>query len=157
MTKYEYDKWGNMTKVQTAQLAATTSLPVADRFIKYQYHYDRPIKILFPPVGGGVNLSTVIYVYSDVAGSNKGRMIEQYDATGLQEFEYGEMGGVISTRRTIVFNSKRKGGTIDFWGLGWIGIFVVNYETEELLLNVFLEPQQEREKEQAFKELEQLL
>lgn len=117
MTKYEYDKWGNMTKVQTAQLAATTSLPVADRFIKYQYHYDRPIKILFPPVGGGANLSTVTYVYSDVAGSNKGRMIEQYDATGLQEFEYGEMGGVISTRRTIVFNSKRKGGTIDFGGL----------------------------------------
>jgi len=57
----------------------------------------------------------------------------------------------------IEFNSKKIGGNIDFWGLGWIGIFVWDYEVGEQLLNILLEPDQEKEKEQAFKKLEDLL
>ncbi|WP_166444622.1 hypothetical protein [Dyadobacter bucti] len=55
------------------------------------------------------------------------------------------------------FNSKKIGGNIDFWALGWLGIFVWDYETEEQLMNVLLEPHQDKEKEEAFKKLEKLL
>ncbi|SEA67539.1 hypothetical protein SAMN05192529_14414 [Arachidicoccus rhizosphaerae] len=68
-------------------------------------------------------------------------------------FNEGDFGSL----NQIEFNSKKRGGNIDFWGLGWTGIFVWDYETEEQLLNVLLEPHQEKEKEQAFKKLEELL
>lgn len=57
----------------------------------------------------------------------------------------------------VEFQVSKRGGNVDFWGLGWIGIFVWDYETEEQLLNVLLEPHQEKEKEQAFKKLRELL
>jgi len=68
-------------------------------------------------------------------------------------FEQGDFGSL----GQVEFNSEKVGGIIDFWGLGWLGIFVWNYETEEELLNVLIEPQQEDEKENAFKRLEELL
>jgi len=68
-------------------------------------------------------------------------------------FNEGDFGSL----NQIEFNSKKIGGNIDFWGLGWIGIFVWDYEVGEQLLNILLEPDQEKEKEQAFKKLEDLL
>jgi hypothetical protein len=64
-------------------------------------------------------------------------------------FEKGDFGSLNQAE----FNSKKIGGNIDFWGLGWLGIFIWNYETEEQLLNVLLEPHQKREKEEAFRKL----
>ena len=65
--------------------------------------------------------------------------------------------GDFGSLNQIEFNSKKIGGNIDFWGLGWLGIFVWNYETEEQLLNVLLEPSQIKEQDEALKKLQDLL
>lgn len=65
--------------------------------------------------------------------------------------------GDFGSLNQIEFNSKEIGGNVDFWGLGWIGFFVWDYEREEELLNVLLEPHQENEKVEAFKKLKELL
>jgi hypothetical protein len=68
-------------------------------------------------------------------------------------FQEGDFGSL----NQIEFNSKKIGGNIDFWGLGWLGIFVWNYETEEQMFNVLIEPHQEEEKEKALEKLQELL
>ena len=68
-------------------------------------------------------------------------------------FEEGDFGSL----NQVEFNSKKIGGNIDFWGLGWLGVFVWNYEKEEEILNVFLEPHQSEEKEKLFERLKKLL
>jgi len=72
---------------------------------------------------------------------------------GYRFFDEGDFGSLSQ----VEFNSKKIGGAIDFWGLGWLGIFVWHNEKEEELLNVLLEPHQDMEKEEAFKQLEELL
>lgn len=68
-------------------------------------------------------------------------------------FDEGDFGSL----NQIEFNSKKIGGNVDFWGLGWLGIFVWNYETEEQLLNVLLEPNQKKEQDEALRQLQDLL
>ena len=68
-------------------------------------------------------------------------------------FEKGDFGDL----NQVEFNSKEKGGEIDFWSTGWLSIHFVDYIKGEELLNVFLEPHQEEEKEDAFKKLQALL
>lgn len=68
-------------------------------------------------------------------------------------FEKGDFGDL----NQIEFNSKEKGGEIDFWSTGWVSIHLVDYIKGKELLNVFLEPHQEEEKESAFKRLQELL
>ncbi len=68
-------------------------------------------------------------------------------------FDEGDFGSL----NQVEFNSKKIGGNIDFWGLDWLGIFVWDYEKEEQLLNVLLEPHQEEEKVKAFNQLQELL
>ncbi|WP_205748180.1 hypothetical protein [Dyadobacter luticola] len=46
---------------------------------------------------------------------------------------------------------------ICFWELGWLGITVKNYENNEQILHILLEPNQELEKDSAFRELRDLL
>lgn len=72
---------------------------------------------------------------------------------GYKFFDEGDFGSL----NQIEFNSKKIGGNVDFWGLGWLGIFVWNYETEEQLLNVLLEPNQKKEQDEALKQLQDLL
>lgn len=68
-------------------------------------------------------------------------------------FEEGDFGSL----NQVEFNSRKIGGNIDFWGLGWLGVFVWDYEKEEQILNILLEPHQNTEKEKVFKELRELL
>ena len=68
-------------------------------------------------------------------------------------FEKGDLGSL----NQVEFNSEKIGGNIDFWGLGWLGIYVWSYEKEEQILNILLEPHQKEEKEKAFEELKGLL
>jgi hypothetical protein len=68
-------------------------------------------------------------------------------------FEKGDFGDLDQ----IEFNSKAKGGEIDLWSMGWLGIHLVDYTKEEELLNVFLEPHQQEEKEKALEKLQELL
>ncbi|WP_410881671.1 hypothetical protein [Myroides sp. DW712] len=68
-------------------------------------------------------------------------------------FNEGDLGSL----NQIEFNSKKIGGNIDFWSLGWIGVFVWDFEAEVEILNVLLESHQEKEKQEIFRKLEQLL
>lgn len=68
-------------------------------------------------------------------------------------YEEGDFGPLTQ----VIFNSSKKGGGIDFWGLGWLGVDLFDYQKEEQLLNVLIEPHQEKEKEAVFKKLEELL
>jgi hypothetical protein len=64
-------------------------------------------------------------------------------------FEEGDFGSL----HQIEFNSERMGGNIDFWGLGWLGVFIWNYETDEEVLNVLLRPEQGDEKDKVVKQM----
>ncbi|MGB4775791.1 MAG: hypothetical protein WBP45_11505 [Daejeonella sp.] len=68
-------------------------------------------------------------------------------------FEEGDFGSLSQ----FELNSEKIGVVIDFWGLGWLGIFVWDYQKEEQLLNILLEAHQEDEKDKAFEELQSLL
>lgn len=68
-------------------------------------------------------------------------------------FEEGDFG----TLNQIEFNSLKIGGNIDFWSLGWIGIFIWDYQKEKELFNVLLNPEQTIEIDNAFIQLEKLL
>ncbi len=65
-------------------------------------------------------------------------------------YEEGDFGSL----NQVIFNSPIKGGGIDFWELGWLGIDIYDYENDEQLLNILLEPYQNEEKEKAFKRLQ---
>jgi hypothetical protein len=68
-------------------------------------------------------------------------------------FSEGDFGAL----NQVEFNSNEIGGNIDFWGLGWLGIFVWDYRKEEELLNLLIKPDQEEEKKVAIKKLILLL
>ncbi|HZY39061.1 MAG TPA: hypothetical protein VFE53_20535 [Mucilaginibacter sp.] len=68
-------------------------------------------------------------------------------------FSEGDFGSL----NQVEFNSRKIGGNIDFWGLGWLGVFVWDYEKEEQLLNLLIEPSQEEQKIAAFNKLQGLL
>ncbi|MDR2039449.1 MAG: hypothetical protein LBQ60_16120 [Bacteroidales bacterium] len=68
-------------------------------------------------------------------------------------FQDGDFGNL----ERFEIEGNNKGGNIDFWSLGWLNIHLVDYESGNELLNILLEPHQEREKEEAFKKLEEFL
>ena len=56
-------------------------------------------------------------------------------------FEKGDFGSLDQ----IEFNSEGKGGNIDFWSSGWVGIHLVDYVKGDELINLLMEPnEQER-------------
>ena len=68
-------------------------------------------------------------------------------------YEKGDFGSLSQ----VMFESVKIGGSIDFWGLDWLGISVFSYETEDVLLNVLFETGHHDEKEKGFKRLQELL
>jgi RHS repeat-associated protein len=94
VTTFQYDGSGNMIKLQTANLAA------AGNVINYKYYYNRLTDITYPDVAGLPNVANVHYEYGET-GSGIGRVVCQSDATGRQEFDYGNMGEVIYNRRLV--------------------------------------------------------
>ena len=68
-------------------------------------------------------------------------------------FENGDFGDV----ERIEFEGKNKGGSIDFWSTGWIGIHAYNYKEEQEIINVLLEPEEHLEKTKAFEKLQKIL
>jgi RHS repeat-associated protein len=94
-TTFKYDPASNLVQLQTANLAA------AGTFVNYNYQYNRLKEIIYPVTPTGRNLGNVTYQYG-VSGINAGRLIQQDDATGLQKFEYGNMGEVVANVRTVV-------------------------------------------------------
>lgn len=70
-----------------------------------------------------------------------------------RSFDDGDFGSL----NQVEFNSEEKGGNVDFWGLGWLGIFLWDYKKEEEIMNVLLGPEQEKEKEIALEKFQSLL
>jgi len=96
ITQNIYNINGNLEKVLTQNLSDF------GQFIEYQYDYHRLVNVKFPE-NNGTNISDVTYVYAGPnSGNQTGRLIEQYDATGHQFFEYGKMGEIVTNYRTVV-------------------------------------------------------
>lgn len=68
-------------------------------------------------------------------------------------FENGDFGDL----HQVEFNSEVKGGEIDFWSTGWLGIHLVNFQENKELLNAFLAPYQEHEQLSVLAKLQELL
>ncbi len=86
----------NLVSLQTANLhnSGTT--------INYNYEINRLTNIQYPDTpDGNLNLANVYYKYGDT-GNQTGRLIWQQDATGTQDFDYGNMGEIVSNVRTVV-------------------------------------------------------
>jgi len=64
-------------------------------------------------------------------------------------FEKGDFGLL----HQVEFNSDKRGGEIDFWSTGWLSVHLVDYIKGEELINVFLKPSQDVEKEEVFQRL----
>lgn len=103
--RYWYDPAGNLTKMQTPNLL-NYPVPANDQFIKYSYDaLNRLTNITYPPIPAAGNLNNVLYAYGSPSTSvpnGKGKLIAQRDATGKQEFEYGNMGELTKATRWIV-------------------------------------------------------
>jgi hypothetical protein len=51
-------------------------------------------------------------------------------------YEKGDFGSLTQ----VGFEGKDKGGQIDYWGLGWLGIFLYDYTSESIVINILLSP-----------------
>lgn len=69
--------------------------------------------------------------------------------TGYKYWEEGDFGSL----NQIEFNSRKIGGNIDFWGSGFLGIFVWDYERDLEIMNVLLETHEIKEKKNAFRKM----
>ena len=57
----------------------------------------------------------------------------------------------------VEFNSLKKGGGIDFWSSGMLFVHLVDYVTDEELINVMLDPDQKSEKAAVLAKLRSML
>lgn len=94
-TTFLYDNV-NLTSLQTANLSNDGTT------IDYLYHINRLEHIVYPPdSNGNPNFSNVDYAFG-TPGNYPGKLIWQKDATGEQEFSYGNMGEMTTNIRTVV-------------------------------------------------------
>lgn len=93
-TLYSYDMAGNLTELITANLAQTGGA------ITYTYDFERLTDITYP----NNPENNVHYTYGEAGAeyNRAGRIVIQEDATGAQEFFYGQLGEVIKNVRTVV-------------------------------------------------------
>ena len=108
-TSWEYDPVGNITR-QTLNSGES---------ITYRYEYNRPIEVHY----SDRPWNDVYYRYGDVGdGNNTGRLIAQRDASGIKNFEYGNMGELISQTQTYITLNQSQPFTLrtqweyDSWG-----------------------------------------
>ena len=95
MTLFNYDNV-NLVSLQTANLQNNGGI------INYNYEINRLTNIQYPDTpAGDPNLANVYYKYGNT-GNQTGRLIWQKDATGTQDFDYGNMGEMVSNVRTVV-------------------------------------------------------
>lgn len=95
LTTFLYDPASNLTQLQTANLANSGGV------ITYKYYFNRLEHLIYPEINGAPNIADVEYVYGN-NGNQTGRLIWQKDATGTQDFDYGNMGEMITNVRTVV-------------------------------------------------------
>jgi len=57
----------------------------------------------------------------------------------------------------VEFNTVGKGGEIDFWSSGNLSVHFIDYVTGKVLINIFLESFQEKEKDEIFQKLKEII
>jgi len=68
-------------------------------------------------------------------------------------FEKGDLGDL----NQVEFNSKERGGEIDFWSSGWLNVHFVDYISGDELFNILLKPDQYEEKDKVLNKLKDFL
>ncbi len=71
-----------------------------------------------------------------------------YEVT-YRYYEQGDFGSL----NQVLFESKSKGGQIDNWGSGWLGIFLYDLKEEKELINVLLSPEEMGQNDKWFVKL----
>lgn len=73
--------------------------------------------------------------------------------TEYRFFEEGDFGSL----NQVIFNSTKMGGEVEFWSSGFMRIHLWDYENDKELINILLEPSENKEKESVFTKLAELL
>ncbi len=94
LTEYTYDASGNMLTQMTANLREN------NKPITYEYEYNRLTNITYPE--NTVNNVRFEYGKAGSKHNRAGRIAVQEDATGAQEFFYGNLGEITKNIRTII-------------------------------------------------------
>jgi RHS repeat-associated protein len=95
LTNYSYDLVGNLSALQTASMREAGAGAVT-----YSYDFERLTNITYPQ--NTENNVRYTYGESGAAHNRAGRIVLQEDASGAQEFFYGQLGEVVKNIRTIV-------------------------------------------------------
>jgi len=66
-----------------------------------------------------------------------------------RSFPNGDLGSLDE----IIFDSIGMSGTINFWGQGYLGLFIYDNVKEKEEMNLLVEPDKETEKEEGFNRL----
>lgn len=99
ISNYKYDLAGNLIEMSTSNMVNTSP---TQKFIHYIYNFNRISDIQFPDLQTGINPSNVHYKYGDPGtGNNAGKIIYQSDNSGKKQYEYGNMGEVITETKTV--------------------------------------------------------
>ncbi|WP_462265144.1 hypothetical protein [Mucilaginibacter sp.] len=64
-------------------------------------------------------------------------------------FDQGDFGSLSQ----VVIEGKSKGGQMDYWGLGWLGIFLWDYINKKELINILLTDEEQEKHDQWLNEL----
>lgn len=65
-------------------------------------------------------------------------LLSKYEVI-YRNYQNGDLGDL----EQIIFESKNKGGGIDFWSSGWLGIELYDYKNEKEMISVLLETEEE--------------
>ena len=106
-TTFTYDRLGNVTSKQTANLAKE------GKSITYDYEYNRLTGINYPDHPE----NNVKYYYGGRNASQNriGRLMLREDGTGAIEYFYGKMGEVTKTRRTMIVPNQAIATYVTQW------------------------------------------
>lgn len=105
--RMKYDNASNLLSRQTANLAKD------DKYITYDYNFNRLEKIVYPD--HPENNVTYTYGNKNARHNRVGRLMLQEDATGAQEFYYGRLGELTEVRRTIVIPNQAIATYVTKW------------------------------------------
>ena len=124
-TTYVFDGAGNLNSLQTQNLQNVSEQ------IEYEYNFSRLSRVYYPLNSA----NDVFYEYGDYnSGNQAGKVTKMEDASGVQEFEYGNMGEIVQNIHTFIV----PGGTAytfetDFEYDSWNRIMQIVYPDGEIV------------------------
>ena len=65
--------------------------------------------------------------------------------------------GDFGTLNQVIFSSGAKEGQIDFWGLGWVGIYLFDIQNQKEIMNVLIKPEETERLEESFRKFKSLV